>query len=73
MAELKVPVLLVQGELDRRVDPEHASRFVRAARRAGVDIERVNYEEGHGFANLDNLVDYWKRRAAFLDQHLKAR
>lgn len=73
VADLKVPVLLVQGILDRRVDPEHASRFVSAAQRAGVDIERVNYEEGHGFADLDNLVDYWDRLAGFLGRHLKPR
>ena len=71
VAEMKVPVLLVQGNLDQRVDPEHADRFVGAAKRAGVDIERVNYEEGHGFADLDNLVDYWNRLDAFLARHLK--
>jgi dienelactone hydrolase len=71
VAEMKVPVLLVQGNLDQRVDPEHADRFVGAAKRAGVDIERVNYEEGHGFADLGNLVDYWNRLDAFLARHLK--
>jgi dipeptidyl aminopeptidase/acylaminoacyl peptidase len=73
VAEIKVPVLLAQGRLDRRVSPEHADRFVAAARRAGVDVERVDYEEGHGFALASSQADFWQRLAAFLDRHLAAR
>lgn len=72
VAEIKVPVLVVQGRLDRRVTPEHADRFVGAARAAGVDIERVDYQEGHGFAVPETRADYWERLDAFLARHLKA-
>ncbi|MCB1997284.1 MAG: S9 family peptidase [Burkholderiaceae bacterium] len=72
-ADIKVPVFLAQGRLDQRVTPEHADRFVSAARAAGVDIERVDYEEGHGFASTSALTDFWQRLAAFFDRHIGTR
>lgn len=73
VAEIKVPVLLAQGRLDTRVSPEHADRFVAGARSAGLDIERVDYEEGHGFASEDSQADFWNRLAAFLGRHIGGR
>ncbi|MCZ8110812.1 MAG: LpqB family beta-propeller domain-containing protein [Betaproteobacteria bacterium] len=67
VADIKVPVLLAHGSLDRRVPREHANRFEAAARRAGVAIERVDYaEEGHGFMNPENHADYLTRLDAFI-------
>ena len=67
VAEIKVPVLLVQGKLDQRVTKVHADRFESAARSAGVDIERVSYfDDAHGWFEEDNHVDYLKR----LEKHL---
>jgi dipeptidyl aminopeptidase/acylaminoacyl peptidase len=71
VAEIKVPVLVAQGRHDRRVTPEHADRFVSAARAAGVQIERVDYEEGHGFAEPESQADFWQRLDSFLARHLK--
>ncbi len=73
VAEIKVPLLIAQGRLDRRVSPEHADRFVSAARSAGVAVERVNYEEGHGFSRDETQADFWDRLAAFLDRHIGRR
>jgi dienelactone hydrolase len=72
-AEIKVPVLIAQGRLDQRVTPEHADRFVSAARAAGVAVERVDYDEGHGFFREDAQADFWQRLAAFLDRHIGSR
>jgi dipeptidyl aminopeptidase/acylaminoacyl peptidase len=72
VAEIKVPVFLAQGLLDRRVPKEHADRFESAARRAGVSVERVDYpSEGHGFAQSRNLADFLVRLDAFLARSLK--
>ena len=71
VSEIKVPVLVSSGRLDERVAPEHANRFVGAARQAGVDVERIDYDEGHGFSRTDSQVDFWNRLAAFLSRHLK--
>lgn len=72
VAEIKVPVLLAQGRLDRRVTPEHADRFVSAARAAGVSVERIDYEEGHGFSRAESEADFLGRLEAFLARHLKS-
>lgn len=67
VAELKVPVLLLHGDEDRRVPADHARRFVRAAQSAGVTIESHIYaDEGHGFFSPANEADYYRRLEAFL-------
>ena len=71
VAEIKRPVLLAWGLLDRRVPPEHAERFVKAARAAEVKVETMSGgEEGHGFLNARNHADYLRRMAAFLAREL---
>jgi dipeptidyl aminopeptidase/acylaminoacyl peptidase len=72
VAEIKVPVLLAHGALDRRVPIEHATAFVAAARRAKVDIETVYYnDEGHGFYKPANRADYLGRLERFLATSLE--
>lgn len=72
VAELKVPVLLAYGGEDRRVPREHAERFLRAARAAGVQVEPVIYDdEGHGWYQPKNHVDFLRRAEAFLARSLK--
>ena len=72
-AEIKVPVLLAHGGLDKRVPIKHASEFFDAARGAGVDIERVIYaDEGHGFFDPKNKADYFSRMEKFFAKVLLA-
>lgn len=71
-AEIKVSVLLAHGGLDRRVPIENATRFLDAARAAGVAVEWADYpEEAHGFANPSNQADYLQRLERFLDKALR--
>ena len=71
-AEIKVPVLLAHGGLDRRVPIEHARKFARAAQDGKVDIEVVDYlDEGHGFYDPANQADYFGRMERFFDKLLK--
>ncbi|MDE2370357.1 MAG: S9 family peptidase [Burkholderiales bacterium] len=71
VAEIKVPLLLAQGRLDRRVPPEHASRFVAAARAAGVAVDSVTYDdEGHGWTYRTHHADFLTRLDAFLAHSL---
>ncbi len=72
VAEIKVPVLLAQGRYDRRVPPEHADRFMSAARRAGVQAERVDYEEGHTWISTNHHADFMRRLEAFITRALAA-
>jgi dipeptidyl aminopeptidase/acylaminoacyl peptidase len=72
VAELKIPVLLAHGGLDKRVPIEHAERFVKAARNAGVDIEYATYPtEGHGWYDTANQEDFYARLERFLAKALK--
>lgn len=70
-AEIKVPVLVGVGRLDERVSPEHADRFVSAARAAGVDVERIDFEEAHGFSLPESETEFLQRLAAFLAKNLR--
>lgn len=70
-AEIKVPVLLGYGLLDRRVPIVHARRFLSAARDAGVAVEDVFYDdEGHGFYKPANHADWYGRLERFLAKSL---
>ena len=73
VADIKVPVLIAQGRYDQRVAPEHADRFVAAARSAGVDVERWDYEGGHAWYTSESHRDFLLRLDAFLARHLARR
>lgn len=71
VGEIQGSVLLMWGLLDRRVPPEHATRFARAARQAGVRIETHSYgDEGHSLMLPANATDFLQRVEAFLKREL---
>ncbi len=73
VAELKVPVLLAHGGVDRRVPIVHARKFADAAKKAGVKLEQVEYlEEGHGFFDPANHTNYYERLERFLQSSIGA-
>jgi dipeptidyl aminopeptidase/acylaminoacyl peptidase len=70
--EIKIPILLAHGSVDRRVPIVHARKFVSAAQDAGVDIEMVDYfDEGHCFCTPKNETDFYGRLERFLAKSLK--
>ena len=71
-AELKQPLLMAYGALDVRVPLDHGLRMRDALRAHNKGVEWVVYEdEGHGFTQLKNNVDFWTRVEKFLERHLK--
>jgi dipeptidyl aminopeptidase/acylaminoacyl peptidase len=71
VAEIKVPLLLAHGTLDRRVPIEHAQAFAKAAEKAGVKLEVVTYpEEGHGWIDAKNHTDFLNRLETFFARSL---
>jgi dipeptidyl aminopeptidase/acylaminoacyl peptidase len=65
--DIKVPVLVLQGDDDRAVPKPQADAMVDAMRRAGAPVEYHVYAgEGHGFRKLENVVDEFERTDAFL-------
>ena len=73
-AAIKVPVLIVHGRLDGRVDVAHARRMVKSLRAAGVDVEYQEYlKAGHGLNLDEDETDFYTRLLAFLGKHTQAR
>ena len=73
VAEIKIPALLAHGGRDRRVPVKHASEFIDAAKRAGVNLEQVIYaDEGHGFFDPKNRTDHDARLKKFFARSLFA-
>ena len=68
---MKAPVLLVYGEADQRVPLAHGKRMRDALTAAGNPPEWFTYpNEGHGWSNPDNQIDFAERLAAFFSKHL---
>ena len=68
---LETPVLLMHGELDRRVPFTHHELAVAELARLGKEFESHSYpDEGHGFRNPDNRIDLYNRLETFFRKHL---
>ena len=69
--KISVPVLLVHGEADQRAPFAQAK-----AMRAALDAAHKPYEwmskpdEGHGFYDTKNRVDFYNALQAFLEKHI---
>lgn len=71
VAEIKVPVLLMHGVLDRRVPIVHATKFRDAAEKAGVKLTWVRFDEAaHGFSYDKDWQRYYEEMDRFLGAQL---
>jgi dipeptidyl aminopeptidase/acylaminoacyl peptidase len=70
-AEIKQPVLMAYGGLDRRVPLINGEKMLAALKPHNKNVEWVVYpDEGHGWLREDNNVDFWTRVEKFLAAHL---
>ncbi len=61
-AKLKRPLILAYGGSDRRVPVEHGKRLMSALKGHNSQVQWIVYpEEGHGWTQLKNNVDFWTR------------
>ncbi len=68
--EIRIPLLIAHGQKDGNVPFAQSKRLHEALLRARVDHEFVVYpEEGHGFARVEDSVDFLKRIERFLAKH----
>jgi dipeptidyl aminopeptidase/acylaminoacyl peptidase len=68
------PLLIAQGKNDPRVKVSESLQIVEALKKAGKQVEYVEYpDEGHGFAKPDNRLDFYRRADDFLAEHLGGR
>jgi dipeptidyl aminopeptidase/acylaminoacyl peptidase len=69
--DLKVPLMLVHGREDFRVDFEHTRRLVRMLNLAGNSpVVMAFADEGHGLDEIANIETAWNGIAGFLAEHL---
>ncbi|MFG6467270.1 alpha/beta hydrolase family protein [Roseateles sp. BYS87W] len=69
-SEIRMPLLMAYGALDRRVPIKHGTDL-KAALRPDQQVEWVVYaDEGHGWFNLKSNEDFWGRVERFLATHL---
>ncbi|MGK2858073.1 MAG: S9 family peptidase, partial [Thermoanaerobaculia bacterium] len=73
-AEIKAPLLVIQGANDPRVKKAEADQIVIALRDLGRPTEYlVAPDEGHGFAGRENRLAMFARIEEFLSKHLGGR
>jgi len=69
--EMQVPVMLVHGGEDMRVDYEHSRRLVRMLNLAGHKPVMLSFDkEGHGLSDIDDIDKAYSGIAGFLQQYL---
>jgi dipeptidyl aminopeptidase/acylaminoacyl peptidase len=71
---VKNPLLIAQGVNDPRVKVSESRQMVEALKKAGREVEYVEYpDEGHGFARPENRLDFYAKAEKFLARHLGGR
>jgi dipeptidyl aminopeptidase/acylaminoacyl peptidase len=72
--KLTKPVLVVFGERDSRVPPEHSEMMIKELNRLHKPVQSLQFmNEGHGITRLDNTCEMFQTIEAFLARHLGGR
>jgi dipeptidyl aminopeptidase/acylaminoacyl peptidase len=68
------PLMVFQGANDVRVPQAESDTIVASLRARGVEVDyRVYADEGHMFAQTENLIDMFRATERFLAEHLGGR
>jgi len=71
-ANIRRPMLVIQGANDPRVLKVESDELVAAVRANNVPVEYVTFpDEGHGFLRKENRITASEAYLRFLDQHLR--
>jgi dipeptidyl aminopeptidase/acylaminoacyl peptidase len=70
-SKIRQPLLMGYGAGDPRVPIQHGKDFLSAVEKTNHDVEWVVYpDEGHGWAQLKDNVDWWTRVEKFLARNI---
>jgi dipeptidyl aminopeptidase/acylaminoacyl peptidase len=70
--KIRVPLLVAQGANDPRVNKAESDQMVDALRKRGLQVDYiVKDNEGHGFANQENQMEFYGAMEKFFEQHLR--
>ena len=73
VANIKAPLLVLQGENDPRVPKEETDQVVEMLKKQGNVVDVHYYPaEGHGFAKRENQIDAIKRTLDWFEKYLPA-
>jgi dipeptidyl aminopeptidase/acylaminoacyl peptidase len=65
------PLFIAQGANDPRVNKDESDQMVAALKARGIAVEyMVKDNEGHGFHNEENRMDFYNAMDKFLDAHI---
>ena len=68
---IKAPLFIAQGANDPRVGKQESDQMVAALQKRGIEVSyMVKNDEGHGFINTQNQIEFYKRMDTFLIRHL---
>jgi dipeptidyl aminopeptidase/acylaminoacyl peptidase len=69
--QIKVPMLVLQGKNDPRVNINESDQMVSALKSRGIEVTYiVKDNEGHGFHNEENKFAAYEAMESFLEKHL---
>jgi dipeptidyl aminopeptidase/acylaminoacyl peptidase len=69
---IRAPLLIAQGARDPRVVQAESDQMVAALKARGVDVPYlVKENEGHGFANEENQLEFYGAMERFLARYLR--
>jgi dipeptidyl aminopeptidase/acylaminoacyl peptidase len=69
--KITAPLLIAQGAQDPRVNVNESNQMVEALQKQGVEVQYIVKEnEGHGFYNEENAIEFYEAVEAFLARHL---
>lgn len=70
--KIKTPLFVAQGANDPRVNKQESDQIVQALKNRGVEVEyMVKDNEGHGFANEENRIEFYNALVDFFVEYLK--
>jgi dipeptidyl aminopeptidase/acylaminoacyl peptidase len=72
--KIKIPLLIVQGANDPRVNPKESGQIVDVLKKKGVAVEYLLFpDEGHGLAKPENRLNFYSECEKFLAKYLGGR
>jgi len=72
--KIKAPIFIAQGANDTKVRKNTTDKFVQKLKDNGINVQyMVKENEGHGFKNEENRIEFYKETEKFLAKYLKGR
>lgn len=69
--KIQAPLLIAQGRKDPRVNVNESDQMAEALKKRGIDVPYlVKDNEGHGFHNEENRIEFYELMEKFLQKHL---